>query len=138
MARKLNLVIVLLIPVLIISLPLNADARRGGRSGGLGLPFGWIIVKLGSARTGGLPDFTPVLESHGVLSLKVTTQDAEMYVDGRFIGLARDFKGPAVVSIPAGDHVIELKYNGLSYKTNAHIPRGHTTTLVYTFNKNES
>ena len=103
-----------------------------------GLPFGWIIVELGSAITCSSSDFSPAAESHGILSLKVTTGNAEMYVDGRLIGLARDFKGPAVVSVPSGDHVIEFKYNGLSYTTNAHIARGHTTSLVYTFNTNKT
>ncbi|MBI2487285.1 MAG: hypothetical protein HYW01_10070 [Deltaproteobacteria bacterium] len=136
MIRKLSFVTIILISMLLLSLPLYGQRRRGGK--GSNIPLGSLIVELGSAITGSSSGFTPAVESHGILSLKVTTQDAEMYVDGRFIGLARDFKGPAVVSAPSGDHVIEFKYNGLSYKTNAHITRGRTTSLVYTFNTNES
>lgn len=134
MIRKLTFVTIILISMLLLSLPSHGQRRRGG---GSNFPLGWAIVELGSAITGSSSSVAPVADSHGVLSLKVTTQDAEMYVDGRFIGLARDFKGPAVVSVPSGDHVIEFKYNGLSYKTNAHITRGRTTSLVYTFNTNE-
>lgn len=121
--------------MLLLSLPSHGQRRRGG--GGSNFPLGWAIVELGSAITGSSSSFAAVADSHGVLSPKVTTQDAEMYVDGRFIGLTGDFKGPAVISVPSGDHVIEFKYNGLSYKTNAHITQGRTTSLVYTFNTNE-
>jgi hypothetical protein len=130
--RKLSFITVIFISILLMSLSLYAgERRRGVRGGGAGMG-------LGSAITAGSSDLSPAAESHGILSLKVSTQDAEMYVDGRFIGLARDFKGPAVVSAPSGDHEIEFRYNGLSYKTNAHTTRARTTSLVYTFNTNES
>ena len=135
MIRKLTFVTIILISMLLLSLPSHGQRRRGG--GGSNFPLGWAIVELGSAITGSSSSFAPVADSQGVLSLKVTTQDAEMYVDGRFIGLARDFKGPAIISVPWGDHAIEFKYNSLSYQTNAHITRGRTTSLVYTFNTNE-
>ncbi len=136
MIRKPNFMSIIFLSMLIMFLSLNANAKS--RGGGIsGLPFGYLAVKLGSAISGASLDFTPVVESHGVLSLKVTTQDAEMYIDDRLIGLVKDFKGPAVVSVPSGDHVVEFRYNGLSYTTKAYVVRGHTTSVVYTFKKSE-
>ena len=136
MIRKLSFITIILISMLLVSFTdAYGQRRRGG--GGSNLPLGWAIVELGSAITGRSSDFTPALQSHGILSLKVATKGAEMYVDGRFIGLTVDFKGPAVISVPSGDHVIEFRHNDLSYKTNAHIISGRTTSLIYTFRTNE-
>jgi len=137
MIRKLILIVMLFLSIVIMSMPLSAGERRRGVRGGSGSGLGSLIVELGSAITGRSSDFTPALQSHGILSLKVATKGAEMYVDGRFIGLTVDFKGPAVISVPSGDHVIEFRHNDLSYKTNAHIISGRTTSLIYTFRTNE-
>jgi hypothetical protein len=123
--------------VLLLSLPSYGQRRWGGRQSA-NFPLGWAILELGSKITGGSSDFTPALPSHGVLSLKVPAKEAEMYIDDRFIGLAGDFKGQAVISVPSGEHVVEFRYNGLTYKTNAHIIRARTTSLTYTFKTNDS
>jgi len=136
LVKKLSLIIIVTVSIFLLSSPLHAGGRvRGGRSN---VPLGFFIIELGSAITGGSSHFTPAAAYHGILRLKVTTEDAEMYLDGRFIGLARDFKGPAVVSVPSGDHVVQFKYKEMSYTTNTHVALGRTTSLTYTFNPNDT
>jgi len=102
------------------SLPLPLYAQKGGGFGGRG--FGGR----GSGGRGGdvglgirlpwfrppssdISDLSPVAEGHGVLLINITTKDAEIYIDGRFIGRARGFKGPVMVSVPKGEHLVEFR-----------------------------
>jgi len=45
----------------------------------------------------------------------------EIYVDGRFVGMANDFNGSTTVSLPEGNHVVEFRYNGSSTSTDVTI-----------------
>lgn len=115
MVKKLNTIILLAL-IFILLVPLSARGQFGtsGRSRS-SLPLGWIIVSLFGGSSNNTPNLTPADKSHGILSIKAETQDAEIYIDGRFIGRARDFKGPAMVSVPSGKHVVEFKYDDSSF-----------------------
>jgi hypothetical protein len=58
---------------------------------------------------------------YGNLEIQVAPEDVEIYVDGRFIGKANDFRGPAVVLVPSGTHVVEFRYKGASSSTNVRV-----------------
>jgi hypothetical protein len=130
MGRKLHFITIVLILLLLGPLPLYA--KNGGLSkGGLGRGgSGKSGLNTGRGNRGGsfsslfgsssAPDafkLTPAAESHGIVQIKLTTQDAEIYIDGRFIGLASEFNGLAMVSVPSGKHEIEFKYQGSSLPT---------------------
>jgi len=144
MVRKPNFITIVLLSVLLVPLPLYARSGGGGGGGfgrgggggggglgrggggGGGLGRGGFNAPRGSGGTtlfdslfGGSSEpaaskLTPAAESHGILQIKLNKQDAEIYVDGRFIGLASDFNGLAMVSAPSGKHVVEFKSNGSS------------------------
>ncbi|MBI2486763.1 MAG: hypothetical protein HYW01_07370 [Deltaproteobacteria bacterium] len=132
--KKLNTIILLAL-IFMLLVPLSARGQFGtsgsGRRGSLGLPWGWLIVSLLGGSSYNTPNVIPADKSHGILQIKVETQDAEIYVDSRFIGRARDFKGPAMVSVPSGKHVAEFKYNGLSFAAvNVDVVPNSTTFIV--------
>lgn len=115
MVKKLNTIILLaLIFILLVPLSARGQRGRGSRSGAV-LPWGWLITELFGGSSHNTPNLTPAAKSHGILSIKVETGDAEIYIDGRFIGRARDFKGPAMVSVPSGKHLVEVKDNDSSF-----------------------
>jgi len=127
MVRKLNFITIVLLSVLLMPLPLYA--RRGSGFGGGGFGRGGVNTPRatsqgslfgGSSSTTPTPKLTPAAESHGILQIQLKTQDAEIYIDGRLIGLASDFNGTAMVSVPSGKHVVEFKYKGSSLRT-AHL-----------------
>jgi hypothetical protein len=109
-------------------LPLPLSARNGGGFGGRGLgssgfrrdgfntPRGAAEGALcgGASATAPTAPFklTPAAESHGILRITLKTQDAEVYIDDRFVGLASDFNGTVMVSVPSGKHVVEFRYKG--------------------------
>ena len=148
MIRKLNLIIIMFIAMLLMSLPLHAQRGRGGFGGrgsgprsGIGIGgLGSLILSIFGGSSYTTDDFTPAAKSHGILQIKVTKKEAEIYkdakiyVDGRFIGLVRDFKESAIVSVPLGYHVLEFRYNGSSDPANVYVTRGRTTSVVYSFN----
>jgi hypothetical protein len=64
-----------------------------------------------------------------VILLEVAPGDVEIYVDGRFIGLARDFKEAARVSVPSGNHIMGFKYGGSSSSTRVYVAPGSTSVV---------
>jgi hypothetical protein len=127
MVKTLHCITIALLSALLVPLPLSA--RRGDGffgSGGFGLsrfttpqkgPWGPPSSLFGdSSYTKYSNSFTltPAAESHGILRITLKTQDAEVYIDDRFVGLASDFNGTIIVSIPSGKHVIDFRYKGSS------------------------
>jgi len=71
----------------------------------------------------------PATQPYGDLEIQVTPEDVEIYVEGRFIGLARDFKGFARVLVPSGSHVVEFRYRGSSYSIRVYVAPGLTSVV---------
>lgn len=46
------------------------------------------------------------------LHIDITPAEAEIWVDGRYLGLARDFSGPAILYMAPGRHEVEVKLHG--------------------------
>ena len=68
-------------------------------------------------------------QSYGDLEINVTPEDVEIYVDGRFIGLAKDFKGPVIAAVPSGSHVVEFRYNGATSSNNVYVAPGSKSAV---------
>jgi hypothetical protein len=58
----------------------------------------------------------------------VGPEDTEIVVDGKRIGLARDFHGPVVVPVISGPHLVEFHWRGFSVTT--HIMASPRTTVI--------
>ena len=54
------------------------------------------------------------LPPNASLSIEVAPEETEIVVDGRRIGLAKDFHGAAVVPVVAGPHLVEFHWRGFS------------------------
>ena len=52
------------------------------------------------------------------LQIEVTPEDTEIIVDGRRVGLAKEFNGPVVVPVVGGPHVVEFYWRGFSIANN--------------------
>ena len=137
MMKKLILTIALSISMFVAPLPLHA--RGGGKGGDFGR-FGQGAVG-GGKRFGsrGLigswvssPGYlSPVYKSHGVVSIMVNSQDVEIYLNGKFIGRSKDFKGPALLSVPAGKYILDFRHNGSVVQSQElNIIPGSTTFIV--------
>ena len=63
------------------------------------------------------------------LQIEVTPEDTEIMVDGRRIGLAKEFHGPVTVPIVAGPHVVEFYWRGFSIANNIMVSP-QTTVLI--------
>lgn len=63
------------------------------------------------------------------LQLEVAPEDTEIVVDGRRIGLAKDFSGPAMVPVAAGSHNVEFHWRGFSI-TNQIMVSPRTTVVI--------
>jgi hypothetical protein len=61
----------------------------------------------------------------------VVPEETEIVVEGRRIGLARAFRGPAVVPVVAGPHIVELRWRGFSI-TDHIMVSAQTTVLLKT------
>jgi hypothetical protein len=59
---------------------------------------------------------------NAALQIEVAPEDTEIIVDGRRIGMAKDFRGPAVVPVAAGPHLVEFHDRGLSVATSVMVP----------------
>jgi hypothetical protein len=49
------------------------------------------------------------MAERGSLRLEVKPPEAEIFVDGNFIGRGKDFSGPATVQVSPGGHVVEFR-----------------------------
>lgn len=65
----------------------------------------------------------------GTLQIEVMPEDAEIFVDGRRIGLAKEFRGPSVVSVVAGFHLVEFHWRGFSVTSHIVVPPQTTVPL---------
>jgi hypothetical protein len=63
------------------------------------------------------------------LQIEVTPGETEIVIDGRRIGMARDFHGPANVPVAAGPHVVEFRWDGFSVTSHAVAPFGATIPI---------
>jgi hypothetical protein len=70
----------------------------------------------------GSPHGQPAPPPNAVLQIDVTPDEAEIFVDGRRIGQAKEFRGPAMVPVVAGPHIVEFSWRGLSIATNVMVP----------------
>ena len=55
--------------------------------------------------------------SYGDLKIEAIPEEVEIFVDGRFIGRANDYKGAALVLVPSGTHVVDFRYKGSTSST---------------------
>jgi hypothetical protein len=60
-------------------------------------------------------------QTYGDLKIEAIPEEVEIFVDGRFIGRANDYKGAAIVLVPSGTHVVEFRYNGLTSSINVSV-----------------
>jgi len=60
-------------------------------------------------------------QTYGDLKIEAIPEEVEIFVDGRFIGRANDYKGATIVLVPSGTHVVEFRYNGLTSSTNVSV-----------------
>lgn len=65
----------------------------------------------------------------GGLRIEVTPEDAEILIDGRRLGLAKEFRGPTVVPVIAGFHLVELHWRGFSVTNHIMVPPQTTVPL---------
>lgn len=65
----------------------------------------------------------------GALQIDVTPEDTEIFVDGRRIGLAKEFRGPAVIPVAAGQHLVEFHWTGFSVTSRIMVPPQTTVPL---------
>ncbi len=62
------------------------------------------------------------------LQIEVMPDEAEIVIDGRRIGVAKEFHGPAVVPVVAGPHLVEFHWRGFSIAN--HIMVSPQTTVI--------
>ena len=67
--------------------------------------------------------------SDSQLQIEVTPAEAEIWVDGRYVGLARDFSGPTIVQVAPGSHVVEVKLFGQTSSTQITVAPGATAVV---------
>ena len=63
------------------------------------------------------------------LQIEVTPLEAEIWVDGRYVGLARDFAGPAILYVAPGNHVVEIRLYGQSITSYVKVAPGATSVV---------
>jgi hypothetical protein len=63
------------------------------------------------------------------LQIEVTPGETEIVVDGRRVGQAKDFHGPAVVPVAAGPHLVQFHDRGLSVATSVVVPPQATVSV---------
>jgi len=71
----------------------------------------------------------PPTPPNATLQIEVTPDETEIAVDGRRIGQAKDFHGPAVVPVVAGPHLVEFHDRGLSVATTVVVPPQATVSV---------
>jgi len=75
------------------------------------------------------PYGAPPPPPNATLQIEATPGDTEIAVDGRRIGQAKDFRGPAVVPVAAGPHLVEFHDRGLSVATSVVVPPQATVSV---------
>lgn len=58
----------------------------------------------------------------GTLQIEVTPEDAEIFVDSKRIGLAKEFRAPRAVPVAAGFHLVEFHWRGFSVTNHIMVP----------------
>lgn len=77
--------------------------------------YGWGHPGYGYRPPGGLDPAVARAQGLGAFDLDVKPRTAEVWVDGRYIGLARDFDGyPAFLWLEEGEHTIALSKPGFA------------------------
>jgi len=71
----------------------------------------------------------PPSPPNATLQIEAMPGETEIAVDGRRIGQAKEFRGPAVVPVAAGPHVVEFHDRGLSVVTNVMVPAQTTVSV---------
>jgi len=71
----------------------------------------------------------PPTPPNATLQIEVTPDETEIAVDGRRIGQAKEFRGPAVVPVVAGPHLVEFHLRGFSVATNVMVPPQTTVPI---------
>lgn len=71
----------------------------------------------------------PYPPSSGSLQIELAPEDAEILVDGRRIGVAKDFYGSGMVPVAAGFHLVEFHWRGFSV-TNHIVVAPQTTVPI--------
>jgi hypothetical protein len=66
---------------------------------------------------------------NAALQIEATPGTVEILVDGRSMGLARDYTGAAVVPVIAGPHTVEFRWAGFSVATHVMVPYGTTVAV---------
>lgn len=71
----------------------------------------------------------PYPPPNATLQIDVTPGETEIVVDGRRIGLANEFRGPAVVPVVAGPHLVEFRWRGFSITSHIMVPPQTTVPI---------
>jgi len=71
----------------------------------------------------------PPTPPNATLQIDVTPDETEIAVDGRRIGQAKEFRGPAVVPVAAGQHLVEFHLRGFSVATSVMVPPQTTVPI---------
>jgi len=111
-----------------------------GRYGGYGLGFGfgyadpWFDSSWYDGYPYGDPPYAlgdPQAAASGNVRIDVTPRDAQVFVDGYYAGIVKDFNGVGKhLELAAGVHHIEVKANNSEPMTyNIKVESGHTITL---------
>ena len=73
--------------------------------------------------------YPPPPPPNATLQIEATPEDTEIVVDGRMIGLAKEFRGPALVPVLAGSHYVEFRWQGFSVLSQITVPPGATVPI---------
>jgi hypothetical protein len=71
------------------------------------------VVPVPLADDGAIVSPSPAHTRWGYLRVEVRPEEAEIYVDGEFVGRGRDFSGAAVIPVAPGGHRLELRADEL-------------------------
>ncbi|MBI4382006.1 MAG: hypothetical protein HY574_12555 [candidate division NC10 bacterium] len=71
----------------------------------------------------------PAPPPNAALQIDVTPDETEIAVDGRRIGQAKEFRGPVVVPVAAGQHLVEFHLRGFSVATSVMVPPQTTVPI---------
>lgn len=71
----------------------------------------------------------PPSPPNATLQIEAMPGETEIAVDGRRIGQAKEFRGPAVVPVAAGPHLVEFHDRGLSVATSVVVPPQATVSV---------